>query len=594
MGQPMGCMLTLVGLLIAWWLPAQSYFKSLGLPSDSYNIRVAHFANGDVLLADSGVEGRLEEVSGSVIVTRLDNCGHVIWQNSYQRREEYLEFKDFKIDGNGEVYLFGSAFRGFAEMIFLLKISAAGELIKFSLFETETVDRFSYSIDLMGDQIMVYGQLLDFSTKKQGFIAVFDKGLGFRWGKKFTPFDSNGDAIFCQDGGFMCWSGAYYYKFDRDGVLEWARETRTDLGTPLPLAGPVELEDGYVFQVQKNRESVLIMLDRQGEIAWTSPKFASGNRPADLQLLADGNINVMYDWPEGAEHRLGQLVLSPTGEIKSHRSLQVSHAMDSEQVYHSVGPGQMVAVVGNGNLATSNVIDGGDFLLQFSMVKDETSCFQWQPIATETANDYSMQLMPLDTPILETTMTYTDTDITIFRRHDLATYSDLCELPPIPEMIHLDTIIECQASWEVTLPSSDFVWWDDELAGIHRTLRAPGTYTATNRDCIQPVQYEFTLNKPSCECQAFLANAFTPNFDHINDRLELLGSCTLVKMEMEVLDRWGNAIFRTHTPGHYWDGTQEGSNVPEGVYIVRVIYEWSNEVGDLQQGSLVQDVVLLR
>lgn len=68
------------------------------------------------------------------------------------------------------------------------------------------------------------------------------------------------------------------------------------------------------------------------------------------------------------------------------------------------------------------------------------------------------------------------------------------------------------------------------------------------------------------ESWLYLPNAFTPNGDGVNDVFEFIQG-GVVEMELRIYDRWGNEVFATSDPAFQWDGTKNGVNAPEGVYV---------------------------
>jgi gliding motility-associated-like protein len=66
--------------------------------------------------------------------------------------------------------------------------------------------------------------------------------------------------------------------------------------------------------------------------------------------------------------------------------------------------------------------------------------------------------------------------------------------------------------------------------------------------------------------EVFVANVFSPNGDNVNDVLHVLGNCISI-LDFTVYDRWGKIIFETTDKKIGWDGTYNGSEVNEGVYM---------------------------
>lgn len=159
--------------------------------------------------------------------------------------------------------------------------------------------------------------------------------------------------------------------------------------------------------------------------------------------------------------------------------------------------------------------------------------------------------------------------------------------------IREDSVLSCGQNWQVTLPDASFVW-EDEVRGKARILEQPGTYRASNYDCISPLTYEYNVQRISCPCSIFLPTAFSPNDDGQNDKLELFSSCNINKLQYTIYNRWGDIAFETTAPSQRWDGFSKQKPAATGVYIAVIKYELLNETGEMQQGSLVQNVTLVR
>lgn len=67
----------------------------------------------------------------------------------------------------------------------------------------------------------------------------------------------------------------------------------------------------------------------------------------------------------------------------------------------------------------------------------------------------------------------------------------------------------------------------------------------------------------------YFPNAFSPNNDGHNDVYRLFGQ-GLVSYSCQILNRWGEVVFTSQDLSQAWDGTRDGTPVPEGVYTVLV------------------------
>ena len=82
-----------------------------------------------------------------------------------------------------------------------------------------------------------------------------------------------------------------------------------------------------------------------------------------------------------------------------------------------------------------------------------------------------------------------------------------------------------------------------------------------------------TITIFECErCELFVPNAFSPNFDGINDEFLAFTPCEYVDFDLKIFDQWGNLIFRTIDPRIGWDGTFDGQKSISDVYVWIVEY----------------------
>lgn len=583
--------LLIFSLVCPLGLNAQNYFQKLEEPDKYYQQQIKHFSNGDLLIGNSSIEAVRTGNGGEIYLTRIDACGNVIWAKTYRREEEYLELKDLLINDAGVIFAYGSAYIGLDELIFFLKLDDRGNVLQFRLFEPETVDHFTYNIDLKGGRLMAYGLILDFSTKKFGFIAVFDEGLNFRWGKKFTPFSSSGEARITVDNGFICRSDQYLYKLDAQGDLEWATDLEPTANNS-PVSGPLEVSDGYILGAAGDGSAFFYKVDRSGTLAWKSDQFPSKSFPSDMQLLPDGRVSAVYSAQNGAGQQLCRLLLTPDGEILQQEQLVTEVSIKPGRVFQSTSDNGSMAISVNPDPTVTQTVDAAGFLLVATPDVSNEACFEWDSFRAVQPNQVPMNFTTLDTAILATQMTFiNNTNITAMPLE--SPLRNACADTPDLELIQIDTFLECGESWTVSLPSFDFIWQDNRTENP-RELSEPGTYIAKNEDCGAQVIYEYTLEKPSCSCNTYLPTAFSPNEDGQNDYLEFFSDCTLSKFQMVVFSRWGEKLFESKVPGIFWDGHDRSKPAAAGVYLVKVDYEWVDMDGNLLRGSLTQNISLVR
>ena len=107
----------------------------------------------------------------------------------------------------------------------------------------------------------------------------------------------------------------------------------------------------------------------------------------------------------------------------------------------------------------------------------------------------------------------------------------------------------------------------------------PGRYSvvmiaADAYNCIDSLRQDYVINGP-----VYIANAFTPNGDGINDEMSVIGK-TIQKDEFiwAIYDRHGVLVFLSLDPAISWDGTiqvgkNKSKNASPGVYVYRLKYK---------------------
>lgn len=74
---------------------------------------------------------------------------------------------------------------------------------------------------------------------------------------------------------------------------------------------------------------------------------------------------------------------------------------------------------------------------------------------------------------------------------------------------------------------------------------------------------------PNTECGVFAPNAFTPNRDNTNDEFKVIvaEACEPKEYRLRVFDRYGRLVFESINPAEAWDGSYNGRQLKEGVYL---------------------------
>jgi len=116
-------------------------------------------------------------------------------------------------------------------------------------------------------------------------------------------------------------------------------------------------------------------------------------------------------------------------------------------------------------------------------------------------------------------------------------------------------------------PATDLTCETCATPGLH--VLNPGTFVLTVTDengCVNSDTVDIGI-VDACGDGVFVANAFTPNDDEINDKV-YVRSLELKELHLfQIYNRWGNLIWETKDINEGWDGTHNGERLVPGVYV---------------------------
>lgn len=115
-----------------------------------------------------------------------------------------------------------------------------------------------------------------------------------------------------------------------------------------------------------------------------------------------------------------------------------------------------------------------------------------------------------------------------------------------------------------------YYYWSDGNEDQIREIRESGFYhveIANEYGCINKDWINITVEY--CPRDIYVPNAFTPNGDGLNDEFFITQNGATV-MEYKIFDRWGKLIFVGRSAEDRWNGTFDGADCPEGVYVVTI------------------------
>jgi gliding motility-associated-like protein len=102
------------------------------------------------------------------------------------------------------------------------------------------------------------------------------------------------------------------------------------------------------------------------------------------------------------------------------------------------------------------------------------------------------------------------------------------------------------------------------------TFTQPGVYTVLLTSYNAVGCWDTTsavINVAVCNNKVFIPNAFTPNLDEINNVFYVVSNCVL-HSTVTIFNRWGQEVYSWTDLSQGWNGkTQQGAELPIGVYI---------------------------
>ena len=123
-------------------------------------------------------------------------------------------------------------------------------------------------------------------------------------------------------------------------------------------------------------------------------------------------------------------------------------------------------------------------------------------------------------------------------------------------------------------PRSTYLWNTGSTDSVLYAFQ-PGKYLVTVTNPCGTVQDSVFIYYQTDYCDLFMANAFSPGNDLVNNVFMPRGRNISVKL-FQIYNRWGELVFETDMDNVGWDGTYKGEIVQEGLYIWKLFYTTPN------------------
>lgn len=151
-----------------------------------------------------------------------------------------------------------------------------------------------------------------------------------------------------------------------------------------------------------------------------------------------------------------------------------------------------------------------------------------------------------------------------------------------------DTIL-CQGEsllLNATQPGADYLWHDHSNSSTYLVTQ-PGTFSVLVTNDCGTDNSAITIDFDNCMfCDLYIPNAFSPNRDGINDDFMPVSNCGFENYKLVVFSRWGEQLFETDLPAKGWDGVFRAEELPVGVYVYQVTFQFLDGVVKTKSGSV--------
>jgi len=182
--------------------------------------------------------------------------------------------------------------------------------------------------------------------------------------------------------------------------------------------------------------------------------------------------------------------------------------------------------------------------------------------------------------------TYT---LAVFDGKCVSTDSIAIALKPVPDTLRLEAPASICMGQTVQLSAYDdrftFYQWQDGITDPNHMVDSSGTYWVhAYHRC---GMFADTVFIDRCECTLWIPTAFTPESNDLNEQFRVVSECGLREFSLSIYNRWGERVFYSENADEVWDGTYQGTPVPEGAYAWRLSYTSPRSEKLSEQGQVM-------
>jgi len=131
---------------------------------------------------------------------------------------------------------------------------------------------------------------------------------------------------------------------------------------------------------------------------------------------------------------------------------------------------------------------------------------------------------------------------------------------------------------DASTPGASYAW-STGASTASIVADAEGLYTVRITGICIDAADTIRVSEGVCDPEVHVPNAFTPNNDGVNDLFQVIYDGPNRDFSFDIFDRWGERIFHFSSPSDTWDGNVNGTPVPDGVYVWRMTYRATTDLG---------------
>ena len=135
-------------------------------------------------------------------------------------------------------------------------------------------------------------------------------------------------------------------------------------------------------------------------------------------------------------------------------------------------------------------------------------------------------------------------------------------------------------TFEFLAPNTVYQWHNGSTWSNY-VVREPEEIWVTATNICGSNNDSLAIKYENCACYFYVPTAFSPDGNELNETYFPQFDCDVVGYSFYIFDRWGNELFYSTELNVGWDGTFNGTAMPVGVYVYRLLYK--GRLGEFQE-----------